>query len=181
MVRASPAANLWGPQSGLGATLRISGSPHPPACARASARLHANVHTLHQTPEMWSFHSPPAVAGDRKRSHFLLIRMQMWGIKFACWAELIPATPSACAVSTNYRQASDGRLKPWILSGGVFYLRGGIPIRPTGQTERYCSSIAMCRICRHFQRDINSLLSLLYLSVPVASLCGSYRRLRCCG
>lgn len=35
----------------------------------------------------------------------------MWGIRFVCWIELIPATPSACAVITNYRQASDGRLK----------------------------------------------------------------------
>lgn len=51
----------------------------------------------------------------------------MWGIKFACWAELIPATPSACAVSTNYRQASDGRLKPWILSGGGLLPQGRNP------------------------------------------------------
>lgn len=35
----------------------------------------------------------------------------MWGIRFVCWIELIPTTPSACAVITNYRQASDGRLK----------------------------------------------------------------------
>lgn len=104
------------------------------------------------------------------------LRCKCGEIKFACWAELIPATPSAGAVITNYRQASDGRLKPGILSGGVFYLRGEIPIRPTGQTGRYSSSIVMCPICRRFQSDINSLLSLPYLSIPVASLCGSYRR-----
>lgn len=47
---------------------------------------------------------------------FFLINMQMQAIRFACWIELISATPSACTVITNYRQASDGRLKPWILS-----------------------------------------------------------------
>lgn len=150
--------------------------PNPPTSTGASHRLHANVLRFRQMPKIWTFHSPSAFARDRNRSHFLLITMQMWGIKFACWAELIPATPSDGAVITNYRQASDGRLKPGILSGGVFSLRGEIPIRPTGQTERYSSSIVMCRICRRFQSDINSLLSLPYLCVPVASLCGSYRR-----
>lgn len=126
--------------------------PNPPTSAGASLRLHANVLRFHQMPKIWTFPSPPAFAGDQSRSHFLLITMQMWGIKCACWAELIPATPSAWAVITNYRQASDGRLRPGILSGGVFHLRGGIPIRPTGQTERYCSSIVMCHICRHVQK-----------------------------
>lgn len=34
------------------------------------------------------------------------------------WAQLIRPPRSAAAVITNYRQASDGRLKPGILSGG---------------------------------------------------------------
>lgn len=54
----------------------------------------------------------------QKHSTFFLINMQIEGIRFVCWIELIPATPSACAVITNYRHASDGRLKPWILSRG---------------------------------------------------------------
>lgn len=58
----------------------------------------------------------------QKHSTFFLINMQMWGIRFVCWIELIPATSSACAVITNYRQASDGRLKLWILSDGLLPL-----------------------------------------------------------
>lgn len=60
-------------------------------------------------------------AGCQKHSHFFffLINMQMRGIRFVCWIELIPAAPPACTIIRNYRQASDGRLKPWILSGGL--------------------------------------------------------------
>lgn len=155
---------------------------HPPTSTGVSHRLHANVcrcildQMLTSTQDTGKTQNLDFSAADRDRSHFFLVKMQMWGIKSACWAELIPATPSACAVITNYRQAPDGRLKPGILLGGVVHLRGEIPIRPTGQTERCRSSIVMCHICRHFQRDINSLPSTPYLCAPVASLCGSYRR-----
>lgn len=123
---------------------------HPPLQVHHTVSMETSSNSARH-PKFWTFPSPTASVGDRNRSHFLLITMQMRGMKFACWAELIPANPSAGAVITNYRQASDGRRKPRILSGGVFYLRGGIPIRPTGQTERYCSSIVMCPVCRHFQ------------------------------
>lgn len=55
---------------------------------------------------------PSCVLLDAKNTQHFLINMQMWRIRYVCWIELIPATPSACAVITNYRQASDGRLKP---------------------------------------------------------------------
>lgn len=149
---------------------------HPPTSAGVIAPSPCKRPLIPPDAQNLDFPFPPAFGGERSRSHFLLITMQMWGIKSACWAELIPATPSAWAVITNYRQASDGRRKPGILSGGVFYLGGEIPIKPTGQTDRDCSSIVMCHICCHVQRDINSLLSLPYLAIPVAWLRGSYRR-----
>lgn len=44
-------------------------------------------------PKIRTFQPPGAFADDRNRSHFFLIKMQMWGIKFACWTELIPRHP----------------------------------------------------------------------------------------
>lgn len=48
----------------------------------------------------------------KKNLAFFLINMQMQGNQIYVLNELIPATPSACVVIRNYRQASDARLKP---------------------------------------------------------------------
>lgn len=55
--------------------------------------------------------------------HFL-INMQMPAIRFVGWIELISATSFACAVITNYRQASDRQLRPRMPSNGPFTSRG---------------------------------------------------------
>lgn len=82
-------------------------------------QIHAKPDTDLNSPDagavntqMWKVFAIFCFASCQKHSPFFLINMQMWGIRFVCWIELIPATRSACAVITNYRQASDGRLKP---------------------------------------------------------------------
>lgn len=44
--------------------------------------------------------------------------------RFKRWIELISATSFVCAVITNYRQASDGRLRPRMLSDRPSSSRG---------------------------------------------------------
>lgn len=58
----------------------------------------------------------------------------MQAIRYKRWIELISATPFARAVITNYRQASDRRLRPCMLSERAFTLRGDNPISSNGQT-----------------------------------------------
>lgn len=48
----------------------------------------------------------------------------MQAIRFVGWIELISATPFACAVITNYRQASDRQLRPRMPADGPFTSRG---------------------------------------------------------
>lgn len=55
--------------------------------------------------------------------------------RFKRWIELISATSFMCAVITNYRQASDGQLRPRMLSDRPSSSRGDCPIKSNGQKE----------------------------------------------
>lgn len=68
-----------------------------------------------------------------------LINMQIQANRFKRWIELIPATFFMCAVITNYRQASDGRLKPCMLSHRLSSSRG-LPnrIKRSKRVEKCC-------------------------------------------
>lgn len=69
----------------------------------------------------------------KKKSIKFLINMQMQANRFKCWIELISATSFVCAVITNYRQASDGRIRPRMLSHRPSSWRG---IAQSNQTVR---------------------------------------------
>ncbi len=71
-------------------------------------------------------HLPKLKRGRWKKKHLgdFLINMQMQAIRFVGWIELISATSFACAVITNYRQASDRQLRPRMSSNGPFTSRG---------------------------------------------------------
>ena len=54
----------------------------------------------------------------------------MKAIRFVGWIELISATLFACAVITNYRQASDRQLRPRMPADGPFTSRGIVESTP---------------------------------------------------
>lgn len=55
--------------------------------------------------------------------------------RFKRWIELISATYFVHAVITNYRQASDGQLRPRMLSNRPPELKRDCPIKSNGQKE----------------------------------------------
>lgn len=165
-------------------------SPHVPLLF--GMQIYANPCTTRHWPQLTRrkcskyhifrvFYPSSVLPPAEKHSEIFLINMQMQAIRFACWIELISATPSACTVITNYRQASDGRLKPWILSESLLP-QGGIPINTSIRTEMYCSRIAIwmypLSVPKGYQLTI---LTFLYLSILIVSSYSQLHQDQCHG